>query len=94
MLKPPNFEFVHQNDAAAGRSVHDRITFGYRYGKPAQKAWDAHTEGHGVCRDFAHLAVTMCRGMNVRARYCRPTTYQGREIPRNQPIARERSDGA
>jgi Transglutaminase-like superfamily len=28
-----------------------------------------------VCRDFAHLAVTLCRCMNVPARYC--TDYLG-----------------
>ena len=29
----------------------------------------------GVCRDFAHLAVTLCRCMNIPARYC--TGYLG-----------------
>ena len=24
----------------------------------------------GVCRDFAHLAITLCRCMNIPARYC------------------------
>jgi len=24
----------------------------------------------GVCRDFAHLAVALCRCMNIPARYC------------------------
>src|SRR6266404_9322576 len=36
---------------------------------------DAHTERRGVCRDFAHVAVTLCRCMNVPARYC--TGYLG-----------------
>ena len=31
--------------------------------------------GVGVCRDFAHLAVTLCRCMNIPARYC--TGYLG-----------------
>ncbi len=29
----------------------------------------------GVCRDYAHLAVTLCRCMNIPARYC--TGYLG-----------------
>jgi transglutaminase-like putative cysteine protease len=29
----------------------------------------------GVCRDFAHLAVTLCRALNIPARYC--TGYLG-----------------
>jgi transglutaminase-like putative cysteine protease len=55
--------------------VHDRITFGYQYASPTKTAFDAFTEGRGVCRDFAHLAVTLCRCMNVPARYC--TGYLG-----------------
>jgi transglutaminase-like putative cysteine protease len=27
-------------------------------------------EGVGVCRDFAHLAIALCRCMNIPARYC------------------------
>ncbi len=50
--------------------VHDRITFGYSYARATKTAWEAHEEGQGVCRDFAHLAITLCRCMNVPARYC------------------------
>ena len=32
-------------------------------------------EGIGVCRDFAHLAIALCRCMNIPARYC--TGYLG-----------------
>jgi transglutaminase-like putative cysteine protease len=32
--------------------------------------FEAHQESTGVCRDYAHLAVTLCRAMNVPARYC------------------------
>jgi transglutaminase-like putative cysteine protease len=55
--------------------VHDRITFGYEFASPTKTAWDTHTERRGVCRDFAHLAVTLCRCMNIPARYC--TGYLG-----------------
>jgi transglutaminase-like putative cysteine protease len=55
--------------------AHDRITFGYQYANPGKTAWDAYTEGRGVCRDFAHLAITLCRCMNIPARYC--TGYLG-----------------
>jgi len=50
--------------------VHDRIMFGYQHASPTKTAWDAHTERRGVCRDYAHLAVTLCRCMNIPARYC------------------------
>jgi len=55
--------------------VHDRITFGYQYASPSKTAFDVHTERRGVCRDFAHLAITLCRCMNIPARYC--TGYLG-----------------
>jgi transglutaminase-like putative cysteine protease len=55
--------------------AHDRIAFGYQHARPNKTAWDAHEERKGVCRDFAHLAITLCRCMNVPARYC--TGYLG-----------------
>jgi transglutaminase-like putative cysteine protease len=55
--------------------VHDRITFGYEHASPTKTAFDAHTQQRGVCRDFSHLAITLCRCMNVPARYC--TGYLG-----------------
>ena len=55
--------------------VHDHIKFGYAHADPGRTAWQAHTERRGVCRDFAHLAITLCRCMNIPARYC--TGYLG-----------------
>jgi transglutaminase-like putative cysteine protease len=36
---------------------------------PWTTAADAHRAGQGVCRDFAHLAITFCRALNIPARY-------------------------
>jgi transglutaminase-like putative cysteine protease len=55
--------------------VHERITFGYEHARADKTAWDGYNERRGVCRDFAHLAVTLCRCMNIPARYC--TGYLG-----------------
>jgi transglutaminase-like putative cysteine protease len=55
--------------------VHNHLKFGYEHASPTKTAWDAHSERRGVCRDFAHLAITLCRCMNVPARYC--TGYLG-----------------
>jgi transglutaminase-like putative cysteine protease len=55
--------------------VHDRIEFGYAHARPTMSAWDSYLERKGVCRDFAHLAITLCRCMNIPARYC--TGYMG-----------------
>jgi transglutaminase-like putative cysteine protease len=50
--------------------VHQHIQFGYEFASPTKTAWDAYNERRGVCRDYAHLAVTLCRCMNIPARYC------------------------
>lgn len=50
--------------------VHNHITFGYEHARPTKTAWEAFNERTGVCRDFTHLAVTLCRCMNIPARYC------------------------
>lgn len=55
--------------------VHGHIKFGYEHASPTKTAWQVYTEGRGVCRDFAHLAITLCRCMNIPARYC--TGYLG-----------------
>ncbi len=55
--------------------VHQRITFGYHHARPTRTAFEAHDEQLGVCRDYAHLAVALCRCMNIPARYC--TGYLG-----------------
>ena len=55
--------------------VHNHIQFGYEHARPTKTAWDAFQERRGVCRDFAHLAITFCRCMNVPARYA--TGYLG-----------------
>ena len=50
--------------------VHDAIRFDYLRADSRRAASGALEEGVGVCRDFAHLAVALCRAMNVPARYC------------------------
>ena len=55
--------------------VHERSSFGYHHARCDRTASEGHQERLGVCRDFAHLAVTLCRCMNIPARYC--TGYLG-----------------
>ncbi len=50
--------------------VHSRIKFGYEHARPTRTASEAFYEQRGVCRDYAHLAVTLCRCVNIPARYC------------------------
>jgi transglutaminase-like putative cysteine protease len=55
--------------------VHQHIEFGYQHARRTRTAWEAYNERRGVCRDYAHLAVALCRCMNIPARYC--TGYLG-----------------
>ncbi len=55
--------------------VHTRIKFNYQDACATRTAWNGYNEQIGVCRDFAHLAVTLCRCMNIPARYA--TGYLG-----------------
>jgi transglutaminase-like putative cysteine protease len=49
--------------------AHERITFNYQNARSTRTAFEAYEERTGVCRDFAHLAVALCRCMNIPARY-------------------------
>ncbi len=50
--------------------VHRRLTFSYPAAQSTRTARDALKEQIGVCRDFTHLAVALCRCLNIPARYC------------------------
>jgi transglutaminase-like putative cysteine protease len=55
--------------------VHGHLRFDYKLARPTRTALDGFRERTGVCRDFTHLAVTLCRCMNIPARYT--TGYLG-----------------
>lgn len=49
--------------------VHDNVRFEYGTSTPMTTAADVYRTRVGVCRDFAHLAVSFCRAMSIPARY-------------------------
>lgn len=55
--------------------VHQHVEFGYDHARASKTAFEVFQEPNGVCRDFAHLAIALCRCMNIPARYC--TGYLG-----------------
>jgi transglutaminase-like putative cysteine protease len=55
--------------------VHNHIKFDYMKADATRTAHGGFNDRMGVCRDFAHLAITLCRCMNIPARYC--TGYLG-----------------
>jgi len=50
--------------------VHQHIQFGYGLSSPTKSAQQVFIDRQGVCRDFTHLAIALCRCMNIPARYC------------------------
>jgi len=50
--------------------VHSHIKFDCKTARATRTASEAHRERIGVCRDYAQLAVALCRSMNIPARYC------------------------
>ena len=55
--------------------VHSEVTFGYNFARSTKTAVNVSVEKQGVCRDFQHLAITLCRAMHIPARYA--TGYLG-----------------
>ena len=55
--------------------VHNHIQFGYEFARNTKTAYEVFEERQGVCRDFAHLAITLCRCLGIPARYT--TGYLG-----------------
>ena len=55
--------------------VHQHIRFDYQAARATRTAVEGYRERTGVCRDYTHLAVTLCRCMNLPARYV--TGYLG-----------------
>lgn len=49
--------------------VHNHIRFDYMQARSTRSAFETFHERVGVCRDFAHLAVALCRCLNIPARY-------------------------
>jgi transglutaminase-like putative cysteine protease len=50
--------------------VHEHLRFSYPEAREARTAAQAIEERSGVCRDFTHLAIALCRAMNIPARFC------------------------
>ena len=55
--------------------VNGHIQFDYLKARANRTALEVFRERVGVCRDFTHLAITLCRCLNLPARYV--TGYLG-----------------
>ena len=49
--------------------VHNNIEYRFGSGRPDLSASEVIARRYGVCRDFAHTAIALCRAFNLPARY-------------------------
>jgi transglutaminase-like putative cysteine protease len=54
---------------AISNYVHTNIRYVTGSGRPDLSASEVLARGYGVCRDFAHCAIALCRAVNIPARY-------------------------
>ncbi len=67
--------------------VHSHVTFDYGATTPLTTAVDTYDSRSGVCRDFAHLAITLCRALDIPARYaCGYIPDIGEPAPDDDPM--------
>jgi transglutaminase-like putative cysteine protease len=68
---PPGYERV----LAVQDWVRERVRYESNTSDSATTALDTLDSGKGVCRDFAHVMITMCRALNLPARFTTGTDY-------------------
>lgn len=54
--------------AAIERFIHGQITYRYGVSDASTDAIDTLQQGAGVCRDFAHIGIALCRALRIPAR--------------------------
>lgn len=59
----------YQRVQAISEWVHDYLTYTTGSTTALSTAVDAYSTGQGVCRDFTHLMISLCRALNIPARY-------------------------
>jgi transglutaminase-like putative cysteine protease len=56
--------------------IHDQIEYQYGTSNTSTSAIDTAQQRMGVCRDFAHLGIALCRALNIPARMVVGYLYQ------------------
>ena len=72
-----DFAFKHFGDVPQGLQrvqaicdwVHKNVEYRFGTGSPTRSAWETIGQRFGVCRDFAHAVVALCRTFNIPTRY-------------------------
>jgi transglutaminase-like putative cysteine protease len=74
----------YQRVQAVSQFVHDHVTFGYEFTTPWTTSSDVLQNAQGVCRDFTHLGIALCRALSIPARYV--FGYIPDEVPVDAPM--------
>jgi len=56
--------------------IHDNVEYVAGTTNSGTSAYDTVTQRTGVCRDFAHLGIALCRALNIPSRYFSGYAYQ------------------
>ena len=66
----------HDKVIAITEWIHDNVEYMRGSTDSGTSAYDTVTQRVGVCRDFAHLGIALCRALNIPARYFTGYAYQ------------------
>jgi transglutaminase-like putative cysteine protease len=66
----------HDKVLAITKWIHDNVEYLRGSTDSATSAYDTVTQRTGVCRDFAHLGIALCRALNIPARYFTGYAYE------------------
>jgi transglutaminase-like putative cysteine protease len=73
-------EKPHDKVVAIADWIHDNVEYVRGSTDSCTSSYDTVTQRVGVCRDFAHLGIALCRALNIPARYFTGYAY-GLEPP-------------
>jgi transglutaminase-like putative cysteine protease len=71
-----NIESPHDKVVAITDWIHANVEYVRGSTHSQTSAYDTVTQRTGVCRDFAHLGIALCRALNIPARYFTGYAYQ------------------
>jgi transglutaminase-like putative cysteine protease len=71
-----SIENPHQKVVAISDWIHENVEYLRGSTNSVTSAFDTVTQRTGVCRDFAHLGIALCRALNIPARYFSGYAYE------------------
>ncbi len=69
-------ENPHEKVVAISDWIHENVEYVRGSTTSITSAYDTVTQRTGVCRDFAHLGIALCRALNIPARYFSGYAYE------------------